>query len=312
MEMRHLRYFVALAEEKNFRRAAERLGIAQPPLSRQIRALESELGCRLAVRTTRGVELTPAGRAFLEQARVTLVEAQRAIDHARGAAPETAERLVLGCEAAADMAIVGRALARLARSHPTMRVELHEQPPAETLRALSGGLTQAAVVALPPTDPMPDVTIERIADVPLCLAVGTGDRLAGPQPVSWRRLGDAPFVLFAREAAPALHDTIVATFRKVGVLLRPRHRTTELGSALTLVGAGLGVTIVPSGWHPPRSFGLTCRPLRPPATSLVFGVAYRRDACTPLVTRFVEAARAVTAAIPAASRGRGRAREAVS
>jgi len=312
MEMRHLRYFVALAEEKNFRRAAERLGIAQPPLSRQIRGLESELGCRLAVRTPRGVELTPAGRAFLEQARVTLVEAQRAIDQARVAAPEAAERLVLGCEAAADMAIVGRALARLARSHPTMRIELHEQPPAETLRALRAGVTQAVVIALPPSDPMPDVTIERIADVPLCLAVATGHRLAGPQPVSWRRLGDAPFVMFAREAAPALHDTIVTTFREVGVVLRPRHRATDLASALTLVAAGLGVTVVPSGWHPPRSFGLTCRPLRPPATSLAFAVAYRRDASTPFITRFVEAARAVTAVITATARTRARTREVAS
>src|SRR6185503_18048803 len=143
------------------------------------------------------VELTPAGRAFLEQARVTLVEAQRAIDQARVAAPEAAERLVLGCEAAADMAIVGRALARLARSHPTIRVDLHADSPAETLRGLRTGVTQAVVIALPPSDPMPDVTIDRVADVPLCLAVAAGHRLAGPQPVSWRRLGDAPFVMFA-------------------------------------------------------------------------------------------------------------------
>jgi DNA-binding transcriptional LysR family regulator len=110
--------------------------------------------------------------------------------------------------------------------------------------------------------------------------------------------------MFAREAAPALHDTIVTTFRQVGVVLRPRHRATDLASALTLVAAGLGVTVVPSGWHPPRSFGLTCRPLRPPATSLAFGVAYRRDASTPLITRFVAAARAVTAVVTATSRAR--------
>ena len=312
MEIRHLRYFVALAEEGNFRRAAERLGMAQPPLSRQIRALENELGCRLAVRTSRGVNLTASGRAFLEQARVTLVEAQRAIDRARVAAHETADRLVLGCEAAADMAIVGRALAHVARSHPTMRVDLHDQSPAETLRALSAGITQAAVIALPSSEAPPDVVIEHVADVTLCLAVATGHRLAGAQPVSWSRLSEAAFVLFAREAAPALHDTIVKTLQEVGVVLRPRHHANELASALTLVAAGLGVTVVPSGWHPPRSFGLTCRPLRPPSTSLAFGVAHRRGDRSPAVRRFVEAARAVTVVPTTAARTRARTGEAAS
>src|SRR6185369_2834630 len=149
MEMRHLRYFVALAEHGNFRRAAEQLAMAQPPLSRQIRALEREVGCRLLVRGRRGVELTAAGRAFLERARITLQEAQRAVDHAQVASPEHADRLVLGCDAAAELAFVARALAALARSHASLQVELSRQSLDESLRALRRGATQAVVMALP-------------------------------------------------------------------------------------------------------------------------------------------------------------------
>jgi DNA-binding transcriptional LysR family regulator len=309
MEMRHLRYFIALAEQGNFRRAAERLGIAQPPLSRQIRALERELGCRLVVRTSRGVELTAAGRVFLEQARVTLAEAQRAVDRARVAAPETSDTLVIGCEPATRLAVVGRVLARIARGRPGLRIELHDHAPTRMVSALRDGLVHAAIVALPLAHADPEIVIERIAEVPLCLAVTVGHPLAGPRPVSWRRLADTPLVLFEREVAPALFDLVVATFQQEGVMLRPRHRTTTLSSALTLVEAGLGVTVLPSGWQPSHGLGLACRPLRPPSVTMSVGVAHRRDASSPALDRVIAAARAATAATAAAtSRVRPRAK----
>ena len=307
MEMRHLRYFVALAEEANFRRAAERLGIAQPPLSRQIRALERELGCRLVARTSRGADLTAAGRVFLEHARITLAEAQRAVDRARVASPETGDTLVIGCEPAARLAVAGRALARLARRHPTIRVELRDETPGAMVRVLRAGDVQAALVALPLRNAGPDVVVERLPPVPLCLAVAVGHRLAGPRPVSWRRLADEPFVLFAREAAPILFDAIVGTFQAEGVAFRPHHRATELAAALTMVGAGLGVTVLPAGWHAPHSLGVACRPLRSPTVTIAFGVAHRRDARTAVVDRLIHAIRAVTTPIPAdAARARAR------
>jgi DNA-binding transcriptional LysR family regulator len=305
MEMRHLRYFVALAEQATFRRAAEQLGIAQPPLSRQIRALEHEIGCRLVVRSSRGIQLTAAGRAFLAQARVTLNEAQRAIDQARVAAPERADRLSIGCEASAEMAVVGRALARLARSHPTMRVALHDLAPDETVRALRAGEMQAAVVALPLAVADEDVAVEVVASVPLCVAVAAGHPIAGPRPVSWRRLSELPFVLYTRAASPVLFDTVVGTFQREGLTMRTRHHATELQAALTLVAARLGVTVMPSGWQPPRALGLTCRPLRSPSVAIAFGVAYRRDARTAAVMRFIDAARATAPSAPLHSpRGR--------
>jgi DNA-binding transcriptional LysR family regulator len=298
MEMRHLRYFVALAEHGKFRRAADRLGIAQPPLSRQIRALEREIGCGLVVRTSRGVELTAAGRVFLDQARITLTAAQCALDRARIAAPETGDTLVIGCAPSANLAIVGRALRRLVRSHPGVRVDLHATSPAGTSQALRAGVVQAAVVALPLVDAEDDLVVERIAAVPLCLAVALGHPLAGPRPVSWHRLADAPLVLFERAAAPVLYDTIAGTFQDQGLVLRPRHRARDLSSALTLVGAGLGVTVLPSGWQSPHTLGVACRPLRPPAVTVAFGIAHRRGARSLAVERFVAAARAVTVPSP--------------
>ena len=309
MEMRHLRYFVMLAEEANFRRAAERLGMAQPPLSRQIRALEDELGCQLVTRTARGVQLTAAGRVFLEQTRITLAAAQRAVDRARVASPESADRLVVGMEASAAMAVVGRALARVAREHPAMTVELHDQTPDEALRALREGVTHAAVLALPAPGAKDELAVDQIASVPLCLAVATGHPLAGPRPVSWRRLANVPLVLCGREAAPVLYDTIARTFDAEGVAVRPRHRATDLISTLMLAAAGLGVSVMPSGWQPPRSFGVTCRPLRPPV-SIEFGVACRADASNPAVRRFVAALRAISTTIAPPPRTRSRARPA--
>jgi DNA-binding transcriptional LysR family regulator len=298
MELRHLRYFVALAEHANFRRAADRLGIAQPPLSRQIRALERELGCRLVVRTSRGVELTAAGRVFLEQARITLAEAHRAVDRARVAAPETSDSFVIGCEPAARLAVVGRALARIARSRPGIRVDLHDHPPTRMAAALRDGLVQAAVVALPLAGADAEIVVESIAAVPLCLAMPVGHALAGPRPVSWRRMADAPLVLYDREVAPVLFDLTIATCQAEGVVLRPRHHATTLSSALSIVEAGLGVTVLPSGWQTAHSAIVTCRPLRPPVT-ITFGVAHRRVAATPALERFIMAARAATASITA-------------
>jgi DNA-binding transcriptional LysR family regulator len=299
MEMRHLRYFVALAEQRNFRRAAERLGIAQPPLSRQIRALERELGCRLVLRTSRGVQLTAAGRAFLEQARITLAEAQRAVDRARVAAPESADALVVGCEGAARLAVVGRALGRFTREHPAVRLELRDEEPARIVSALRDGLVQAAIVALPLADAGDGLAIERIASVPLCLAVRVGHPLAGPRPVTWRRLAEEPFVLYERDAAPSLYDLVTGAFQTEGIVLRPRHRATALSSALTLVEAGLGVTVLPSGWQPSRSFGVTCRSIRRPSVSLSFGIAYRRGANGVAIDGLVHAARAAMASVTA-------------
>jgi DNA-binding transcriptional LysR family regulator len=110
-----------------------------------------------------------------------------------------------------------------------------------------------------------------------------------------------PLVLFARESAPVLYDTIARTFDAEGVTLRPRHHATDLTSAFMLVGAGLGVSVMPAGLQPPRSFGVTCRPLRPPVASVEFGVACRADASGPAVRRFVAALRAIGAS-PARAR----------
>lgn len=295
MEMRHLRYFVALAEHATFRGAADRLGIAQPPLSRQISALEKEIGCRLVVRTSRGIELTAAGRAFLEQARVALSEAQRAIDQARVAAPEGATRLSIGCEASAQMAVVGRALTRLGRTHPSIQVALRDVAPGQAVSALRGGDVQAAAVALPLALGDADLAIENVGTVRLCVAVGAGP--LGGRPVSWRRLSELPFVLYTRDASPVLFDAVVGTFQREGCAMKVRHHATELQAALTLVAAGLGVTVVPS-WQAPRAVGLACRPLHHPAVTIAFGIVHRRDARTPAVAHFIEAARAAAASEP--------------
>jgi DNA-binding transcriptional LysR family regulator len=216
-----------------------------------------------------------------------------------------ADRLSIGCEAAAEMAVVGRALARLAQSQPTMRVALHVLAADEMARALRAGDMQAAVVALPVSIADEDVAVDVVASVPLCVAVRRRPSDRGPPSgvLAAPRRGAVRPVCPRRLARPFRHRRRDLPARRL--TMKARHHATELQAALTLVAAGLGVTVMPRGWQPPRALGLTCRPLRPPAVAITFGVAYRRDARTPAVERFIEAARATApTAQVASSRGR--------
>src|SRR5262245_14262882 len=164
MELRHLRYFVAVAEELNFGRAAHRLGIAQPPLSRQIQALEAELAVRLFVRSGRRVQMTDAGRVLLEEARAALRQAERAGDRARRAGRGELGRPAVAFAPAAELSMVTRLIAPFAARHPNVQVEVRAMDPDEHFGALQAGTIEAGVLPLPVQGPE-GIVVERLLAV---------------------------------------------------------------------------------------------------------------------------------------------------
>jgi DNA-binding transcriptional LysR family regulator len=246
MELRHLRYFVAVAEELNFSRAAERLGIAQPPLSQQIKLLEGELGVPLFIRAHRRVELTDVGRALLNDARRTLVQAGRFVDIARRAARGEAGSLRLGFSSAALYTMVPAILRAFLARAPEVTLNLLERSSEEQIEMLAEGGIDAGFVRLPIVNPAPALSLRTIVREPLVVALSRGHRLAGRRAVALRALAGEPFIIVARSAARGLHDQILALCGRAGFEPAIAQEAAEVSTIVSLVSAGLGVAIVPA------------------------------------------------------------------
>lgn len=247
MELRHLRYFVCLAEELHFGNAAERLGISQPPLSQQVRALEDELGARLFDRTSRRVQLTEAGRLFLPQARETLAQAERAARVARQAHQGEIGRLRLGLSPSVPFITdVMDTLARYRRAFPQVSVELNELPRDEQIAGVERGTLDIGLVrafsALELPSQMEAVHLQREGMV---LAMRRDHRLANLERVLLLEdLQDEPLILFGSMNGAGFNEILLAHCEILG--FRPKV-TLEAGSFGALVGltaAGLGITIL--------------------------------------------------------------------
>src|SRR5829696_8369374 len=222
MELRHLRYFVVVAEELHFGRAAERLHIAQPPLSRQIRDLERELGTPLFERVPRGVELTAAGRAFLPEARLTLAQAERAQRTAQRAARGESGRLRVGfVEAATYSGILPEVLGFFRMHLPNIGLSLFEMDALQQAEALHDGRIDLGILHSAPADAERWLRAEPVYADPLVAAVPDTHRVAPNASPRRRRialdeLAADPFVLFPRPTAPVLYDDVIARCRAAG------------------------------------------------------------------------------------------------
>jgi DNA-binding transcriptional LysR family regulator len=244
MELRHLRYFVAVAEELHFRRAAERLHVAQPAVSEQVRKLEEELGVRLLERTQRSVSLTNAGAAMLEEARRVLNQAERAIAVARDARDFAATRLRVGYLPDSLPTIVPRALQQLQQRMPNTRVSLETGGARKLIEEVRAGRLDAAVVSLP----APTAGLERTLLGPQAavVAMPVMHRQATEEIIDLTRLAPERIVLMPREVNPAFHDGIISVCRSAGLsptLVHTLEARVEL--ALLAVAAGAGVAILP-------------------------------------------------------------------
>jgi len=243
LDVRRLSYFVAVAETLHFGKAAERLRIAQPALSQQVRRLEEELGCQLLRRDRRHVELTPAGLALLETGRRALVQMARAGEAARRTAARHGALLRIGFLSPAAFAVVPDVLRRLRLAHPGVYLVLREGDSVTLLEEVRLGLLDIAFVRGPIT--WPAVRIDTLRREPLVLVLPSDHRLARGARVALTKLADEPFIGFPRETAPSLHDAITSMCQEAGFTPTFVTEASEWYTIVSLVAAGMGLAILP-------------------------------------------------------------------
>ena len=295
MELRHLRYFIAVAEELHFGRAALRLRIAQPPLSQQIRRLEADLGVTLFDRTKRRVELTPAGRAFLPEARRAIAQAERAAMTARQAGRSEVQRLAVGFVPSAGFEILPRVLHAWGARFPEVEIDTRVSYPQQQMEALREDHIQIGFLRPPVDDAVFEVEV--LQREPLVVAVPTSHRLARRSRVRMTDLEAESIVLFPRRLGPGYHDWFVALCRRSGFDQRVLHESASIGMNLGIVSAGLGVMLLPDSIRNLQRVGVVYRPLASPVPHIELVVAHVRDHPSALVPAFLRVVREVVRGI---------------
>lgn len=287
MELRHLRYFVAVAEERHFGRAADRLHMAQPPLSQQIRQLEAELGVTLLHRTTRRVELTGAGSAYLERAREILSAVEQAGDEAVRVEQGLVGRLAIGCVGSATYSLLPRLARTLREELPGIDFSFRgEMLVPDQVDALLAGSIDLALLR-PPVDE-PGLELRPLRRDRLIVAVPDGHRLAERRRVRVADLRDEDLVMHPSRGRSVMHELVVSLCRDAGFRPRIRHEVAETSTLVTFVAAGLGVAIVPEPVSTLGVVGVTYRPLSPADARVQLAVALRAGDESPHLTRALE------------------------
>lgn len=248
MELQQLRYVVAVAEERSFTRAAERCFVVQSALSHQIKALERELGVALFARSSRRVELTPSGEAFLPAARASLEASERAVAEAWAATGRIRGTLTIGLIRTVTAIDVPGRLAAFRRAHPEVQIRLRDGSSDEFLTAVAEGRMDVAVLGLPATASVPGVRSRELARERLAAVVSVGHRLAGRRRIALRDIADEPFVDFPA-GTPGRAQSDLA-FAGLGLRREVVFEVADPGLMLDLVRRDLATALLPPGMIP--------------------------------------------------------------
>jgi DNA-binding transcriptional LysR family regulator len=289
LELRQLRYFVAVAEELHFGRASIRLHMTQPPLSQAIAALEEQLGAALFLRNRRTVELTPAGSALLPEARRLLAEAAALPELVRRAAGGESGRLALAFVTSADYSVLPPFLRRYTERYPGVHLTLQEATSDVQAEELLRGRVDAGFL-IPPLPPRArdELDYMKVLEEPLILCAPAGLRLPASGPVRLQDLPRLPLITFPRAIAPALHDAILACFRAAGLAPAIGQQAIQMQTIVSLVSAGMGLALVPQSVSNLMRPGVEYRPLADPTPLVETGVAWRRGDPSPVLHGFLE------------------------
>jgi DNA-binding transcriptional LysR family regulator len=287
VELRHLRYFVAVAEERHFGRAAARLHIAQPPLSQQIRRFEAELGEPLLYRTTRSVELAPAGEVLLERARDILAAVDAAIDDARRAARGEYGRLAVGFTGSCTYEMLPALAAALRQELPGVVLDLQGEllTPAQVSRLLDGTLDLGL---LRPPVHVRDLCTEMLRSEPLIAVLPESHPLAGEDALPLEQLEGEPFVTYPSHFRSVVHDAVEDACAAHGFKPLAAHEVAETATLVSFVAAGLGVSLVPASVAKMTVHGAIYRPLAGDTTRVELAAAWRRDDDRPVLARALD------------------------
>ena len=303
MDLRRLRYFIAVAEEGHITRAAERLGMQQPPLSRQISLMERELKVQLFRRVARGVELTSGGAALLSEGKAALAQFERAIATTQRAARGEEGSLCVGIAPTAPFnPLVPTAIRMFREAFPLVSLVLEESLSDEVAAAFNGNRMDVAFVRAPHIA-ADGVVVTLLQEEPLVVA------LPSDHPVSRSRAETVPLTTLAGDPiiligppGTGLHDETVAACRAAGFVPRLGQPAPRITSALGLVAAGLGIALVPSTMQNVRMDGVVYRPLHGPVPKAFLGLAARRTDPSPVLAQFVRLVRACAETNPAPRR----------
>lgn len=291
-ELRHLRYFVAVAEERHFGRAAERLHMAQPPLSQAIRQLETELGVTLLHRTTRRVELTEAGRAYLDKARGILGEVEQAGDLARRVAAGSVGHLTIGCVGTAAYSVLPTLSRRLSTELPGVDFAFRgEMLAPEQVAALHEGTIDVGLLRPPVADL--SLVVHTLRSDRLMVALPSDHPLTGRKHVRARDLAGADLIVHSADRRSVMYGVVLRLLHDAGVEPHIRHEVGETSTLLTLVAGGLGAAVVPEPITALAIEGVAYRPLVQPSASVDLAVAHRGDRDEPHLARTVEIIRSL-------------------
>ncbi|WP_210208209.1 LysR family transcriptional regulator [Rhodoplanes roseus] len=294
MELRHLRYFVAVAEESHITRAAERLGLQQPPLSQQMKALERELGVQLLRRRPRGVELTAAGRSFLADARAVLAQAEHAVAGARRTARGEQGQICIGFTSSAPFhPLVPRLIRTFRETFPGVAATLEEGGTLELVDGVQRETVDVAVVRTPVE--ADGLVVHPLLAEPMVVALPRAHGLAGGAAgasLSLKALAGETFILYRRRSGPGLYDAIIGACRAAGFSPAVGQEVPRIVSTLNLVAAGLGLSLVPQSLARMQMDGVVYRRLkgRPTPTAPLLLVARRGDP-SATVRQFLSLAR---------------------
>jgi len=290
LELRQLRYFVTVAEELHFGRAALRLHMTQPPLSQTIQALEAALGTPLFARNNRNVALTPAGTALLPEARRILLQMQALPDLAQRAAAGEIGRLSLAFVSTADYSVLPTFLREFRAAFPQVQIDLREATSDVQLEDLLQGRIDAGLLIPPLSDKAKlDLDYTTVLSEPLIVAAPTGAKaLRSKKMVSMGDLREQPLIIFPRRIAPALHDAILACFHDAGMTPHIAQEAIQMQTIVGLVSAGMGIALVPQSVSNLQRPGVEYRALagKPPVVET--GLAWRRDNHSPVLHAFLE------------------------
>ena len=292
MELRHLRYFVAVAEAENVSRAALKLHVSQPGISRQIRDLEEEIGFQLLERRAKSVRLTAAGKVFLTEAREVLSRVEAAVNRAREVAQSGSGEIHVGYAPSLTVQILPAALRAFQEKFPNARVALHDLSTEEMLAQLGEKKLQVALTVRPPAKLLRGLKFEELARYEMCVAVAPKNPLAKLKCISLEQISREPLIAYSRKDYPEYHAMLEKLFATVGRKPKIVGEHDGVASIVAAVESGRGFALMPSCVACMVGPRLKLLPLRPALSPIPVGAVWRAETRNELAEKFVACARA--------------------
>jgi DNA-binding transcriptional LysR family regulator len=299
IELRHLECFIAVAEELSFARAAERLHLSQPPVSRHIKQLEDELGVELFTRTTRSVQLTNAGSVYLNEARAICAQMSKGVQAARMAARGEVGELTLGYEASSAYDALPRALKVFRDQFPAIEVTLTQMDTDEQAQALKESRIDLGFVVPPIHDR--SLHAETVTRERLLLALPSDHRLAQKRSIDLSALASESFILSPRSKRCGLYDQVIRVCRGAGFSPKVVQEANEMQIMLGFIAAGIGITLLPAHAAHLQRPGVTFRPILPKSACVELALAWRREEGSPVIRAFVDVVKHCASEMPPTS-----------